>query len=43
MKKKIKTATDIIANNFWLKIISLIVAIIIWLYANSQIALRQMQ
>ena len=26
-----------ITNNFWLKVISLIVAIIIWLYASGEI------
>ncbi|MBU0694164.1 MAG: hypothetical protein KKC11_05790 [Candidatus Omnitrophica bacterium] len=34
---RIKKLREIIANNFWLKIISLIVAVVIWLYVNGEI------
>lgn len=37
MKGKIKKGAVFFTDNFWLKLISLIVAIIVWLYANSQI------
>jgi len=37
MKRKVKKITNIIFDNFLLKIISLIVAILLWSYASAQL------
>lgn len=34
---RMKKLREIVNHNFWLKIISLIVAVVIWLYVNGEI------